>query len=233
MEEINDELLGRLQGYIHWAAEVSWHKQRHDAAKQKALQKLQKHPYYDKLLFDTLVDIHRKQEPLHEQNAAVCAEIHDTVNAIKVLLANTHTELFVDNALIAAAQLRDSSSIVYDCVAKQSKLVKAATAETCDDFLPQILFLWNKEKAESMKVNCTVHDMAAASHKVLTHMKKNYFVRLKKLAAQQQFHQDHQQIFVAVYALGMCSKIPMILTGISHPEVENAHVSFAKTVLGI
>jgi hypothetical protein len=232
MEEINDELLGRLQGYMDWAAEVSWHKHRQDSIKQQIFQTLKKSPSFDKQLFDILVDIHRKQEPLHEQNITVCAEIHDTVHAVKLLFANTHAELFAANALVAAAQVRDSSTMVHDYVAKQSRLVKATSAETCSDFLPQILFLQNKEQLESAKLKSAVKNMASASHAVLVHVKKNYFVRLKKLACDEQYHHDHNNIFVAVYALGMCSKIPLALAGLSHPKLESAHQSFADAVIG-
>ena len=236
MEELNPELLGRLLGYCEWAAEVSWHKQRHDAAKKEFLTQLekQKKSGFQKnaeILGKVSTLVVQKQVPFHKQNVHVHEDIHETMNALKPLFMDMHAELFVEDAVYAAEKMHEHAVLLQDTVSSQAALFKAIGHQTYADYLPQILFLYDKEVESEEKLKDFAADAAKSSNIILKHMNDNYFVRMKKLAADQQYIEDHRQLFVASYAVGLCSRALGMLYGLPGDELKVTEDVFLKNIV--
>lgn len=211
MEEVNGELLGRLQGYVNWASEVVWHKQKHDSLKQQSVKilKKQRKKGYDvhaQLLKQLSDVVARKQVPLHEQNVHVHEDIRETMNLLKIMFSKAHAELFVEDAVYASESMHEHAVLLHDAICKQALLLKAVSQQTYDDVVPQVIFLCEKEAEIKQKLQYHAEQVSQSSVKVLLHINENYFVRMKKLALDHQYIEDQRQVFVAGYALALCSK---------------------------
>lgn len=220
MEELNVELLGRLQGYVNWSSEIVWHKQKHDSLKQQSLQHLKKHQKkgykINAQLLKQLSDIVvKKQVPLHSQKVHVHDDIKETMNILKSVFIKTYPELFVEDAVYVSERMYEHAILLHDAVSRQALLLHALNQDTYEDVLPQLFFLCDKEIGERQKLQAYAQDVLVSSARVLAHMNNNYFVRMKKLASDSQYIEDHRQLFVAAYALALCSRALATLYDVS------------------
>ncbi len=229
MEELNPELLGRLHGYCEWAAEVSWHKERHDAAKKEFLTQLKKQQKsgFQKnagILSRASALVAQKQVPFHRQNVHVNEDIHETMNALKFLFMDMHAELFFEDVVYSSEKMHEHAVVLHDVVSRQAALFRAISHHTYVDYLSQILFLYDKEANIWEKLKKYAGESLKSSHTILKHVNGNYFVRMEKLAANQQYIEDQRPLFVATYAVGLCSRALGMLYGLPGEDLDDLKV---------
>jgi len=236
MEELNPELLGRLQGYCEWAAEMSWHKQRQSAAKKGFFDTLQNQQSkgFDinaEILGKVSALVLQKQVPFHQQTVQVHEDIHETMTALKTLFKDMHTELFVEDAAYAVGKMHEHAVVLHDTVSKQGALFKAMGHKTYADYFSQILYLYDKEGDTEEKLKFFATDALKSTHIILKHVNENYFVRMKKLAVDSQYIEDHRELFVAVYAVGLCSRALATLYGLPPDDVKKTEELFLNDII--
>ena len=232
---LNTELVGRLHGYVQWAADIYWNKQEHHAHKSDVITLLKEKRALgfeaNKPLLQELKQvIERKQIPAHQQKMHVYYDIKETVNALKPHFRNMHAELFVDDAAFAAERLHENVVILADIVKRQAKLVNALTSVTYDELLPQIMYLYEKEKDVEKAMAVHAGEMHAKSHHVLKHLNSNYFGRMKEITTDKKFRQDHHDLFVAGYLLDVSSRAVAHVHGITTNAAKDSEEAFLSNI---
>ena len=232
---MDTETLGKLHGYIQWAADVHWNKEEQDAHKREVLALLEQHRdtgfVANALTLQELrMLVNRKQVPLHAAKKEVSLDIKDTVEEIQPYFQKMHIELFAQDILHAVRRVYENSLIVHDSLLRQARLIQALTVQTFDELLPHIFFLYRKECHLQNQIQQHVSDINRHSFYIISHLNKNYFQHLAKLTTDSKFRQDHHDIFVASYILSLCSRALAQEYGISYEKLASAEATYIANI---
>ncbi len=235
---LNTELVGRLHGYVQWGAEIYWNKQEHHAHKDEVMTALKEKNVTgfeaNKQRISELKQIiEGKQYPLHEQKAYVYRDLKETIEALKLHFRNMHAELFVEDVFFASERLHDNVVALIDTIKQQARLVVAVNEQTYNDFIPQIFYLYEKEKFIEKRMVEYANEMHKKSRHVLQHFNINYFERLKQLVGDKQYHADHHDLFIAAYLLDVGSRTVAHVHGIDTTEAKNNEEHFLSNIAPI
>ncbi len=211
MDEVNHELVGKLHGYVQWAAEEVWHKDKNNSQKKQCLDYLRKHK---KLRFEAAASVikelcdvvAKKQVPFHDQKLSVHEDLRETMIAIKTVFGQAYAELFVENALYATEMMHGYALELHGVITRQAQLLVAVNKDTYEDYVQQVLYLYGKEQELDEKLQQYAEQAAISSTQVLEHLNQNYFGRMEKLAKDNTYIQDQAPVFIAGYALALCSR---------------------------
>lgn len=235
MDALDDETIGRLQGYVQWGADVSWHKKTQEAEKEKACSqvKQQKQEGFEankEFLQEIKAIVAKRQLPLYEMKSQVYEDMKEVLSAMKPSFHNMHAELFMADAVYAAERIHDNSIILFDVLKRQEKVLGAVTAETFEELVPHLLFLHEKEQKLQQKNKEHSIDMSSQSVRILEHLQQNYFERLASLSREKEFYQAHQDIFLAAGVLSICSRAIGNVQGIDIAALRNAEAAFVQNI---
>lgn len=232
---LDAELVGRLHGYVQWGVEIHWNKQEQHAHKDEVMTALKEKQVagFDvnkQLLRELKQVIERKQHPLHEQKTHVYHDLKATIQELKSHFRNMHAELFVEDVSFAIERLHENVLALTDTIRRQARLVAALNAQTYDELIPQIFYLYEKEKNIEKTMREYADEMHKKSRHVLKHCNINYFKRLKQLAGDKQYHADHHDLFVAAYLLDVGSRAAAHVHGIDTTEAKNNEEHFLSNI---
>lgn len=232
---LDTELVGRFHGYVQWGAEIHWNKQEQHAHKIEVISLLEEKQSLGfeatkSLIHELKQVIEQKQIPIHEQKMRVFNDIKETVAALKPHFKNMHAELFVEDAAFAAQRLHENSIMLADTVKRQAKLLGALNAGTYDDLLPQVIYLYERERNLEQTMVGHAEEMQKKSHHVLKHLNSNYFERMKMLADDKKFREDHHDLFVAGYLLDVSSRAVAHVHGITTNAAKDSEEVFLGNI---
>lgn len=235
MDALDDETIGRLQGYVQWGADACWHKKAQEAEKEKACSQLkqQKQAGFGvnkEFLQEIKALVGKKQLPLYEMKSQVYEDMKETLSAMKPSFHNMHAELFMADAVYAAERIHDNSIMLFDVLKRQEKLLQAITPETFEELVQHFLFLYEKEQKLQQKNKEHSSDMSSQAVRILEHLQQNYFERLASVSKEKEFYQTHQDIFLAAYLLSVCSRAIGNVQGIETAALRDAEAAFVQNM---
>lgn len=229
------EVLGKLHGYIQWAAEVQWNRREHDVHKREVVALLNKQRTAgfvgNAMTVQELRNlVHGKQLPLHESKKQVYLDIKDTIADLLPLFRNMHVELFLKDILFSMTRVHENTLGIHDALQRQVRLIGALTPQTFEELLPHILYLYSKETQLQQQNETHVADMHRKTVRVMRHLNNNYFQTLKKVSADQKFREDHHDLFVASYMLSLCSRTMAQEYGLPSQDLAAVENSFMGNI---
>ncbi len=229
------EVLGKLHGYIQWAAEVQWNRREHDVHKREVMALLNQHKdagfVGNAMTLEELRHlVHGKQLPLHESKKQVYLDIKDTITDIFPLFRNMHAELFLKDILFSMTRVHENTLGIHDSLQRQEKLIGALTPQTFEELLPHIMYLYGKEVQLQQQNEAHVADMHKKTVRIMGHLNKNYFKTLKKVSADPKFKEDHHDLFVASYMLSLCSRTMTQEYGLASQDLAAVENSFIGNI---
>lgn len=229
------EVLGKLHGYIQWAAEMQWNRREHDIHKRETIALLNQHKKAGFVgnamtLQELRRLVHGKQLPLHESKKQVSLDLKDTITDIFPLFCNMHAELFLKDILFSITRVHENNLGVHDTLERQVKLIAALTEQTFEELLPHILYLYGKEVQLQEQNQTHVMDVHKKTVRVIEHVNKNYFKTLKKLNDNPKFREDHHDLFVAAYMLSLCSRTLTQEYGVPSQDLTSIENEFIKNI---
>lgn len=229
------ETLGKLHGYIQWGADVYWNKQEHDIHKREVFAILQEHKdagyVGNAMTIQELKSIiNGKQLPFHATKQHISIDIKDTFEDLAPLFQNMHVGLFVTDVLLSVTRLHQNTVALHDSLQRQAKLLHAVNAQTCEDLLPHVFFLYGREQQFHRQNQQHVHDIYAKTLRVLRHLNKNYFTTLKHLASDKKYREDHHDLFVSAYVLSLCTRALTQEYGIPSQDLASVEEAFIGNV---
>lgn len=232
---MDDETIGRLQGYVQWGADAYWNKKAQEAEKQKACSqvKQQKQAGFQankEFLQEIKKNVTKKQLPLYEMKSQVYEDIKERLASIKPFFHNMHAELFLADAVYATERIHDNSMMISDVLKRQEKLLHAITSETFEELAPHILFLYEKEQRLQQKNKEHSVELSFQTMRILGHLYQNYFERLASLNKEKQFHEDHKDLFLAAWVLSMCTRAMGNAQGIETTALRNIEQAFVQKI---
>ncbi len=235
MKFMDAEVLGKLHGYIQWAAEVQWNRREHDVHKREVVMLLNQHKEAgfvgNAMTLQELKHlVNGNQLPLHESKKQVYIDLKDTLTDILPLFRNMHVELFLKDIIFSMTRVHENNLGIHDALQRQTKLLNALNPQTFEELLPHILYLYSKEIQLQQQNESHVIDMHRKTTHVIGHLNKNYFKTLKKLSNEPKFREDHHDLFVAAYMLSLCSRTMAQEYGLASLDLAKVETTFIENI---
>lgn len=232
-ETLHDEELGQALGYVHWAEEICTNIQGDEGQKEECVQSLRSNRVSgftgNKEILHRLNDIiHKKQVQQIAMKGEVYAHIQKTIAEKITCFENMHAELFAREIAYKVQQVHQQTTLLFDVLLREEKLLTALNQESFENLIPHILFLCEKEKRlkeNSKHATTAIHKNAL---KLIEHMSFNYFDRLAKLAETKEFHEDHHDLFMGTYLLSTLVRTIIYAEGFDASELLEKEQQFIK-----
>lgn len=230
-DNMDEELIGRFNGYAQWAAEVYWNKRTDEVQKQQGIAQLRENRRagFEKnkiTIAEVNGVIQKKQIPTAEMHVRVAADMRETLKQLKEHFKNMHAEIHVADIAQGAARVHENVAIVYDALKRQEKILLNLNEETFHDLIPHLFFLYDKELQLNQSIERHSYEMYKKSTKVVKHIHKNYFSCLKAVSGEKQFFEDHKEILLATYVFSVSGRIVGNVHGLNTTEGRQAEAAF-------
>lgn len=232
---MDEEIIGRVHGYIQWAADAYWNKKEYEAQKTEmcSVLKQNKNLGFDEnkhAIQQLKLIISKRQLPVNKIKVQIYEDIKELLLYLKVHFQNMHAELFVTDVIYAAERVHENTVILNDTVQRQEKILDGLTPETFDELMQHFLFLLEKEQGLQEGINRHSIEMCNVAMRLMRHINYNYFFRLSKISRDRQFHNDHNDIFISAYLLSICSRAIGNVYGIDLAELQEVEESFVNNI---
>ncbi len=231
---MDEDTVGKLLGFVQWSQEAFWNKQEYEGHKAEVIQTLNETCSRgfeaNKHLIKQLVSVtDRKQMQMNIMNIEVYSEMLFIMENIVPLFAGMHAELFVKEIENSLKRIHKNTVALHDVVKNQSRVLNAIEAETYEDFMPHISYLYDKEIHIKNRINEHVNIVHCNGKKLVKHLNANYFGQLGKII-DNQFRTDHSEILQATYFISTISRSVAKLHGKNAEELYALETKFTGNI---
>lgn len=232
---MDEELIGRFNGYAQWAAEVHWNNRTNEVQKQQIMSTIRANRNagfaQNKAAVEELNFIlQKKQIPGAEMHIQVARDIRETLKELKVHFKDMHAELHVEDVIHGAGRVHENVTALYDALKRQEKILLNLNETVFSDLIPHLFFLYDKELQLNENIRQHSKGMYTKSAKVVKHIHENYFSRLKQVSTEKQFFEDHREVLLATYLLSVSGRTAGNVHGLNTTEGRQAEAAFISSL---
>jgi hypothetical protein len=231
---MDTDTVGKLVGFAHWGQEAQWNKQEYEQHKAEVFQLLKDNKDAGFEANETLINqwsnvIKRKQHQMNTMKLHAYGEMLHALEEMLPYFRKMHAELYAKEIENSFKGLQRNTFALHDAVTRQSRVLDGIDRETFDEFVPHILYLYDKEKRIQGKIDGHAFIIHKNALKLVNHMDKNYFGRLAKIA-DQQFRTDHSEVLRATYLLSVSSRAVAKIHGLDTTELQSKETIFMGNI---
>ncbi len=232
---MDEELIGRFNGYAQWAAELYWNKRTDEVQKQQIISAIRANrnagfTQNKAAVGELKALLQKKQIPATEMHIQVAGDIRETLKELKEHFKDMHAELHVEDIVHGAGRVHENVAALYDALRRQEKILLNLNETVFADLIPHLFFLYDKELQLIQNIERHSHGMYKKSAKVVKHVHQNYFSRLKQVSGEKQFFEDHREILLATYLLSVSGRTVGNVHGLNTTEGRQAEAAFISSL---